>query len=192
MDSFATDTQALVKFMMGLKVIDEKSHKAFLSADRGESVIIISAVVLMEILYLFEKNRIKIDLLQTEELLKSKNYQVEPLTLEILKTASEINDIPELHDRLIAATARYLDLPLITNDPAIRASTFIKVLKWYYKNKKILHEGPPLWSDPRLLLPPFFSEDLEKLLTEETRSQSPLFGSFLQIQPLIPKEFMTF
>ena len=128
MDSFVTDTQALVKFMMGQKVINEKSHQAFLSADRGESTIIIPAVVLMEVLYLFEKNRIKIDLIQTEDLLTSKNYQFEPLSLEILKTASEISDIPELHDRIIAATARYLGIPLITNDPEIRSSSFVDIL----------------------------------------------------------------
>jgi len=127
-DSYVTDTQALIKFMMGQKVINEQCHQAFLSADRGESIIIIPAVVLMEVLYLFEKNRITIDLIQTEDLFKSKNYQFEPLSLEILKTASEINDIPELHDRLIAATARYLDAPLITNDPVIRKSAFVKIL----------------------------------------------------------------
>ncbi len=115
--------------MMGKRVINDKSHQAFLSADRGEDTIIIPAVVLMEVLYLFEKNRISIDLLRIEDLLRSRNYQCEPLTLEILKTASEITDIPELHDRLIAATARYLDLPLITNDPVILASGFVTILQ---------------------------------------------------------------
>ena len=129
MDSFVTDTQALVKFMMGKKVINDRSHQAFLSADKAESTIIIPAIVLMEVLYLFEKNRIDISLFQTEDLLKSQNYQFEPLSLEILKAASEITDIPELHDRLIAATARYLDLPLITNDPVIRASEFVNILE---------------------------------------------------------------
>jgi predicted nucleic acid-binding protein len=129
MDSFVTDTQALVKFMMGKKVINDRSHQAFLSADKAESTIIIPAIVLMEVLYLFEKNRIDISLFQTEDLLKSQNYQFEPLSLEILKTASEITDIPELHDRLIAASARYLDLPLITNDPVIRASEFVDILE---------------------------------------------------------------
>jgi len=129
MDRFVTDTQALVKFMMGKKVINDRSHQAFQSADKGEATIIISAVVLMEVLYLFEKNRIDIGLLQTEDLFKSQNYQFEPLSFEILNTASEINDIPELHDRLIAATARYLGLPLITNDPVIRDSRFVEVLE---------------------------------------------------------------
>ena len=129
MDRFVTDTQALVKFMMGKRVINDRSHQAFLSADRGEATIIIPAIVLMEVLYLFEKNRIDIGLLQTEDLFKSQNYQFEPLSIEILKTASEINDIPELHDRLIAATARYLGLPLITNDPVIRDSIFVEVME---------------------------------------------------------------
>ncbi len=127
MAKYVTDTQALIKFMMGEKVINEQCHQAFLEADRGENVIIIPAIVLMEILYLFEKNRIKIDLIETEGLLKSKNYQFEPLSLEILKTASEINDIPELHDRLITATARYFNIPLITNDPVIIKSKFVKI-----------------------------------------------------------------
>ena len=128
MADYVTDTQALVKFMMGKKVINDKAHEAFLSADKGECTIIIPAVVLMEVLYLFEKNRIEVGLLHTEDLLKSQNYQFEPLSLEILKTASEIDDIPELHDRLIAATARYLDIPIITNDPVIRESRFVKTL----------------------------------------------------------------
>ncbi len=129
MDSFVTDTQALVKIMMGKKTINERSHRAYQSADRGESIIIIPAIVLMEMLYLFEKNRINVSLLQTEELFKSQNYQFEPLSFDILKTAAEIDDIPELHDHLIAATARYLGLPLITNDPVIRNSQFVEVLE---------------------------------------------------------------
>ena len=83
----------------------------------------------MEVLYLFEKNRIPIDLVQTEDLIASANYTFEPLSFDILKTASEITDIPELHARLIAATARYLDLPLITNDPVIMASAYVKILQ---------------------------------------------------------------
>ncbi len=129
MDSFVTDTQALVKFMMGKKVINDKAHQAFRAADKGEAVIIIPAIVMMEMLYLFEKHRIKISLLQADDLLKSRNYQFEPLSLEILRTASQIDGIPELHDRLIAATARYLDLPLITNDPVIRESRFVTALE---------------------------------------------------------------
>jgi len=70
-----------------------------------------------------------VNLLRTEKLMQSENYQFEPLSLEILKTAAEITDIPELHDRLIAATARHLDIPIITNDPEILNSSFVTHLK---------------------------------------------------------------
>jgi predicted nucleic acid-binding protein len=129
MNSFVTDTQALVKFMMGRKVINDACHQAFLDADQGKNVIIIPAIVLMEVMYLFEKNRIDVNLLQAEKLMQSENYQFEPLSLEILKTAAEITDIPELHDRLIAATARHLDIPIITNDTEILDSSFVAHLK---------------------------------------------------------------
>jgi len=129
MPSFVTDTQALVKFMLGKKVINDAAHQAYLSADKGEATIIIPAIVLMEVMYLFEKNRIEIGVLQTEDLMESQNYQFEPLSLEIIKTASQIHDIPELHDRLIAATAMHLDLPLITNDPVITKSEFVQIVQ---------------------------------------------------------------
>jgi predicted nucleic acid-binding protein len=128
MSSFVTDTQALVKFMLGKKVINDAAHQVYLSADKGEATIIIPAIVLMEVMYLFEKNRIEIGVLQTEDLMESQNYQFEPLSLEIIKTASQIHDIPELHDRLIAATAMHLDLPLITNDPVITKSEFVQIV----------------------------------------------------------------
>jgi predicted nucleic acid-binding protein len=115
--------------MMGQKVINDAAHQAYLSADNGDDTIIIPAVVLMEVLYLFEKNRIEIGLLQTEYLRESQNYRFEPLSFEILETASGIDDIPEPHDRLIAATARHLDLPLITNDPVIINSKFVQILE---------------------------------------------------------------
>jgi predicted nucleic acid-binding protein len=35
--------------------------------------------------------------------------------------------VPELADRIIAATARALNLPLLTTDPAIVASGLVKV-----------------------------------------------------------------
>lgn len=61
--------------MMGRRVINDAAHQAFLSADNGGGTIIIPAVVLMEVMYLFEKNRIEIGLLQTEDLMESQAVQ---------------------------------------------------------------------------------------------------------------------
>jgi len=47
---------------------------------------------------------------------------------QLILDAIQISDIPELHDRLIAATARQLNLELITNDSVIRSSAFVKTI----------------------------------------------------------------
>jgi PIN domain nuclease of toxin-antitoxin system len=59
---------------------------------------------------------------------KSPNFRESPLTQTIIETAEQITDIPELHDRLIAATARHLNLELITIDEKIRESEFVKTV----------------------------------------------------------------
>jgi predicted nucleic acid-binding protein len=63
--------------------------------------------------------------------MESDNYQFEfePLSLEILKAGVEIINIPELHDRLIAATARHLGLPIITNDPEMCSSKYVSTVE---------------------------------------------------------------
>ncbi|GMT49265.1 MAG: hypothetical protein IEMM0008_0804 [bacterium] len=77
-----------------------------------------------------EKVRIPISLDDIQNILdNSINDVEEKLTMEIIKAAFEIKDIPELHDRLIAGTARYLDVPLITNDPIILKSKQIKCIE---------------------------------------------------------------
>ena len=93
-------------------------------------MIVVPAVVIFEVGYLHEKNRIPISVKDIENIISdSVNYVEEALTLDIIKSAFEITDIPELHDRLIAGTARYLDIPLITNDPVILRSAFLQCVQ---------------------------------------------------------------
>jgi len=48
--------------------------------------------------------------------------------LNPIEKAFEINDIPELHDRIIAGTALKTGVRLITNDPVISSSKFVEVI----------------------------------------------------------------
>ncbi len=130
MNKYVTDTQALVKFLNGQKVINEGIDSIFRKADDGENIIVIPSVVLFEIGYLHEKERIPISLEEIKTILEnSVNYREEKLSLDIIEAAFEIKDIPELHDRLIAGTARFLNLPLITNDPVILASKSVECVQ---------------------------------------------------------------
>jgi PIN domain nuclease of toxin-antitoxin system len=130
MASYVVDTQAIVKFLAGKKVINDRVHQIMEMADEGENIIIIPSVVIFEIAYLHEKGRIPVSLKDLEKILETAlNYVEEPLSFGLIRCGFEITDIPELHDRLIAGTARYLDLPLITNDPVILQSQHVTCIK---------------------------------------------------------------
>lgn len=130
MNKYVIDTQAIIKYLNGDKVISDNADKILKKADEGKNIIIIPSAVIFEIGYLYEKRRIPFSITDIEGIVgNSINYIEEKLSIEIIKSAFEISDIPELHDRLIAGTARYLGLPLITNDPVILKSSFVECVK---------------------------------------------------------------
>ncbi len=60
----------------------------------------------MEVLHLSEHRRIPIDLGTPDNLLaQSSNYAVVLVGYEVVRAAAGIDDVPELHDRVIAGTA---------------------------------------------------------------------------------------
>jgi PIN domain nuclease of toxin-antitoxin system len=83
----------------------------------------------MEILYLSERRRIPIDLTTLDNFFAhSSNYAVVPIGFEVVKTAATINDVHELHDRLIVGTAAWLGVPILTNDPVMIASQHVQTV----------------------------------------------------------------
>jgi len=128
MNKYVTDTMAYVLYLEKRKM-PETVKSIFLNAESGEIQIIVPAIVIAEIGYLSEKKRIDLSLIDVSNHLNSSiNFSSEPLSLSIIEASYSINDIPELHDRLIAGTAKYLDKTLITNDPVIAQSKFVKTL----------------------------------------------------------------
>jgi predicted nucleic acid-binding protein len=110
---YVADTMVIIGHLTQSSKITERVKKILRRVDSGADEIVISAITLMEIMYLAEKGRTNADLAQVVELLSdSDNYLVFPVDVEIILTARMIEDIPELHDRLIAATAKFLDVPI--------------------------------------------------------------------------------
>ena len=56
------------------------------------------------------------------------NYRFYPLDLSVIQIGWELKKIPEIHDRLIAATAKHLGLELITDDNKVRQSGYVQTL----------------------------------------------------------------
>jgi PIN domain nuclease of toxin-antitoxin system len=90
--------------------------------------IAVSAISLAEIVYLIEKNRLppsvyddlKLALADPDHVLKEA-----PVTVEIVDALRQIPRaaVPDMPDRIVAATALYFSVPVISRDGRIRTSS---------------------------------------------------------------------
>ena len=119
--AYVADTMALVLHWENRR-LPAPVKALFGAAAAGRLRIGVSAMTLAEVGYLFEKRRIQVSVAELLELHEQHGLLLLPLDAAVVQAAFAIPDIPELHDRLIAATAWQRGVPLLTNDPVIRAS----------------------------------------------------------------------
>jgi predicted nucleic acid-binding protein len=101
----------------------------FEAAEAGRLRLYVPALVCAEILYLAERRRIDLTLPDVVAYLAEYPHcQIYPMSLAVVQAAAQLADIRELHDRLIAGTARALSVALITNDPIIQASAGVQTV----------------------------------------------------------------
>ena len=133
MSQWVTDTHALIWHLQGAEQLPSRVQNIFVKTDAGEEQILIPAIVVVEIIYLAEKGRIPRDavknvvgLLDTH----SDNYMIAPLDLGVATSLQRIDrdSVPDMPDRIIAATALHLGLPLLTRDMQISGLGFVSVV----------------------------------------------------------------
>ncbi len=126
--NYVTDTHSLVWYFTEDPRLSETALNAFESTV-DEGTIFIPAVVLAEIMFIAKKGRIAISFEETiKKIEENENFEVASLNIDVLKIADKIETDMEMHDRLIVATAKYLEAPLITKDENIRTSEIVSTV----------------------------------------------------------------
>jgi PIN domain nuclease of toxin-antitoxin system len=111
--------------------LGKRARRLFDRADEGKCAIYIPAHALAELGDACHSNRVILDLPfeeWTRAAFASGKYHEAQLTAEIVYAAQRLYSIPERGDRLIAATAMVLDLPLITRDPEIQKAAGVECI----------------------------------------------------------------
>lgn len=125
---YLLDTVTLIRYLTDSGEIPPNVKDLFEKAEQEEVKFFISTISFMEILYLSEKNRIPISLEDVIEKVRSSTlYNVISMTADIVMTAKDI-EFYELHDRMILATAKYLDVPVISPDKKFLAVGSVDVI----------------------------------------------------------------
>ncbi len=100
----------------------------FIDRAAARQRIVVSSVSLAEVVYLVEKNRLAAsayDDLKSALLDPSHVLKEAPLTLEIVDGMRRVPRVavPDLPDRIVAATAVFFGVPVISRDRRIKTST---------------------------------------------------------------------
>jgi len=126
---YLADTVAIVRHLCQHPALGPQAAQILRDADAGKHRIYISAITLMEILYLSEAKRVQLQLDEFVQLVSSSaNYKIADVDSEVVLVASGIDDVPELHDRVIVGTAKWLDIPILTSDKVIGKSKHIRTV----------------------------------------------------------------
>jgi PIN domain nuclease of toxin-antitoxin system len=126
--NFVTDTHGLVWYLEDSPLLGAQARQAFDDCDRGDCFIYVPTICLVEIIYLQEKGRIAPQLLLQFYTELTKGYTgilLANLTMEVTAALAKIPriDVPDMPDRIIAATALHLGHPLISRDRRIQLSS---------------------------------------------------------------------
>ena len=126
---YVTDTHSFLWFLTNDGRLGNQAKEIFNACDKGETIIFIPSIVLMESLVICEDKRVKLEFTEVlQKLENSFNYVVYSLDADVVLECSKTEKIMDPHDRIIVSTARLLNAKVITKDDKIVKSGLVETI----------------------------------------------------------------
>jgi len=121
------DTHSALWYLLGTRKLSRAALRAIQQTVRRRRHLWISTISIVETIYLVELGRVPFEAFRLlEQELKDPVFGIQsvPISEGVAAAVREIprGIVPEMPDRIIAATALHLKLPLVTRDSRIQAS----------------------------------------------------------------------
>ena len=118
---YITDTHAFLWYLADSPKFSRKARAIFDLCDQGEVKIIISAVVLLECIDIFDKKKILLDFESiANRIIQSDNFIFSEIDWGLILEVNELKGFKDLHDRVIVAAAKIYGGYLISKDQNIK------------------------------------------------------------------------
>jgi len=121
------DTHAAVWYFLGLRELSPAASQSIRRAlDRGNPIYL-SAISIIETIYLVERGRLPMEALRRLKegvMDPASGFLVHPVDEDVADAIHQISwsRVPDMPDRIIAATALHLGIPLITRDQRLQSA----------------------------------------------------------------------
>lgn len=128
-----TDTHASIWYLSASPELSNNAKRFMDSVAAAGGVIFVPTISIVEIIYLTEKGRLPTPtlprLIQIVNLPNSSFSFVE-MDSQTAQTLQQIprSTVPDMPDRIVAATALHLGLPLVTRDSKIRSLSVVQTI----------------------------------------------------------------
>ena len=122
-DLYVVDTHVLIWYFTGSKRLKLALKEKIDETRARNGRLLVPTIVLAEALDIAEKGRVQFDFAEMHRLIREKQeFEIVGLSPEIFNAVVQVQNIPELHDRIIVATARFYGAGILPKDRVILES----------------------------------------------------------------------
>jgi PIN domain nuclease of toxin-antitoxin system len=125
---YVVDTHVLIWYFIGSKRLSQSLKDEIDDVRSRSGRLLVPTIVLAEALDLAEKGRVTFDFSKMHQLiLQEPEFEIIGFGADIFDETIRVGAVPEIHDRIIVATARFYGAGVLTKDRIIRASGDVEV-----------------------------------------------------------------